>query len=106
MTEGWAVATGEPVAETAPATARCTICGHDGPAGGASPDRVSMGPIRWRDALPGRLFDAGHRCADHGACRARCEAIGDAWPVEDGTPATKPQAMPEPPVTDELDFGA
>lgn len=105
MTQGWATAP-EAAPET---TATCTICGHVGPAWGDAADRVTMGPIRWRDPLPGKVFDVGRRCADHKACRERCEAVGDLWPIEDGTPPTRPAALPEPvepAADDDLDFGA
>ena len=96
---------------------QCRLCLH------RSTD-VQVGPIRWRDPLPGATFDAGPRCRDHVTCRERVEAFGDAWPVEDGTASTAaaphPPAEHEPPApspgevallppspgdTPELDFG-
>lgn len=59
----------------------CAICGNRTAA------EVSYRLIRWRDPLPGQVFDSAWQCLDRPACRERCAAIGDLWPVDDKTPA-------------------
>jgi hypothetical protein len=107
---------------------QCQICLHRGPdlqltaeeriasiAGqgpAIPPDAVSAAVVRWRDPLPGHTFQERYRCEDHVRCRDRVEAFGDFWPIDDGTPPTRPPAPAPitPPVPaiadDELDFGA
>ena len=65
----------------------CAICGDK--------TDVVFGLVRWRDPLPGAVFDSAWRCKDRDACRRRTEAIGDLWPVDDGTVATKPPILDE-----------
>lgn len=55
----------------------CELCGHTGP-------DVKGSWARWRKPRPAQKpFDAIDRCVDRAACRARCEAMGDEWPVAD-----------------------
>lgn len=54
----------------------CLLCGNDRP----SDVRVSL--ARWRDPQPA-MFGAIPRCIDRKACRSRCEALGEDWPVID-----------------------
>jgi hypothetical protein len=56
------------------ATLACAICGlesHD----------VKPSLIEWKAPLDGVRFDFVPRCSDRAACRARCEAMGEPWPV-------------------------
>jgi hypothetical protein len=53
----------------------CVVCGQE------SHD-VRMALIEWRHPLDGgAVFDFVPRCADRTACRSRCEAMGEDWPV-------------------------
>ena len=85
MTAGWSV--------PAPAVMwrTCALCGA------RSDDLRDVHPAMW----PTRRgpWASGSRCLDRIGCRDRCEAKGDAWPVDDGTPATAPatDATPESP---------
>lgn len=81
MTMGWSVPVAEP--DAAPEQARCRLCDRWGPATGDR-EGVRNGPVRWRDPLPGQLFDAVPRCLDHEACWRRVVESGDTWPVADG----------------------
>lgn len=74
----------------------CLICGHE------TSDRraVDAHLARFREPVEGRLFATIPRCLDFAACRVRCEANGDAWPLDDGTPAPLrpvPEARAAPP---------
>jgi hypothetical protein len=56
----------------------CLLCGDE------SPD-VSVALVRYRPEFStGRAYDHVPRCRDHEACRRRCQAIGEAWPVAEG----------------------
>jgi hypothetical protein len=57
-------------------TDACVLCGHDKP----TDVRVSL--ARWREP-EGAMYSAVPRCIDRKACRERCEASGDDWPVID-----------------------
>lgn len=65
----------------------CAICGDR--------ELVDFGLVRWRDPLPGAVFDSAWRCRDRMACRRRCEAIGDLWPIDDKTPPSTPTVFDE-----------
>jgi hypothetical protein len=52
----------------------CLICGATGP-------DVRTALVAWREPVAGRTFEAIPRCEDRAACRERCEAAGDEWPV-------------------------
>jgi hypothetical protein len=52
----------------------CAICGDE------SHD-VRMALIEWKQPIDGVRFDSVPRCADRAACRVRCEAMGEDWPV-------------------------
>jgi len=54
----------------------CKLCGNTK----ATEVRVSL--ARWRHPADG-LFDAIPRCVNRTACRERCVAQGDDWPVLD-----------------------
>ncbi len=55
----------------------CVICGHEGA-------DVHPQLIRWREPLEdGTRYDFVPRCDDREACRIRCTAAGEPWPVED-----------------------
>jgi hypothetical protein len=54
----------------------CQLCGNPK----ASEVRVSL--ARWRYP-EGAMFGAVPRCIDRKACRARCKAAGEDWPVID-----------------------
>jgi hypothetical protein len=58
----------------------CAICGFE------SHD-VKPSLIEWKDPIDGVRFDFVPRCQDRAACRARCEAAGDPWPVPETTRA-------------------
>lgn len=84
---------------------RCVICGYDS-------DRVQSTLTRWNLKLTQRFHEDGktplmdpdtpqygtvERCRDVDECRARCEAIGDVWPVDDSRadPLPKPRWQPQ-----------
>ena len=56
----------------------CLLCGAEG-----AP--VARTVVRWVDPEPGREYAAVDRCLDRVACRARVEAAGERWEVDDGT---------------------
>jgi len=58
----------------------CAICG-------AESHDVRMGLIEWRAPIDGVRFDFVPRCQDRTACRTRCEAAGEEWPVPEATRA-------------------
>jgi hypothetical protein len=70
----------------------CLICGHE------TADRraVEVHLARFREPVEGRLFATIPRCLDFAACRARCEANGEAWPLDDGTPRPVTETRPAP----------
>lgn len=54
----------------------CLLCGledHD----------VQMGLVSWSNPIDRQKYAAMPRCKDRAACRARVEANGDRWEVED-----------------------
>lgn len=57
-------------------TSPCLLCGHER----VTEVRVSL--ARWRYP-EGAMFSAVPRCVDRKACRERCEALGEDWPVID-----------------------
>lgn len=58
----------------------CLLCG-DAP---ADPRDVRMALVRWVEPDAERRFSSVPRCIDRAACRARVEAAGGAWEVQDG----------------------
>jgi len=75
----------------------CVLCGSE-----TSETHRSL--IAWTDPQPGRAYATGDRCLDRPACRARVEASGERWEVDDGTPAPRPVAVQsEPAGHDELE---
>ena len=74
---GWALPT--------PTIRQCELCLR------RAPD-VAVTLVKWRDPLDGQTFGKAARCQSHPECRARVEAFGEAWPVDDGSPATRPHA--------------
>jgi hypothetical protein len=59
----------------------CALCG-------AESDRVRSALVEYTDAIRaglGRPYDVVPRCDDRPACRRRVEAIGEVWPLNDGT---------------------
>lgn len=42
-----------------------------------------MGLVSWRNPVDGQQYGAVPRCVDRVACRARIEARGEEWEVED-----------------------
>lgn len=52
--------------------------------GAQSDDEAEVHPAMW--PVRGRGWSSGSRCFDRDGCRARVEAKGLAWPVDDGTP--------------------
>lgn len=74
------------------ATLACLVCGHE------SDDRrvVAVSIARYLEAVEGRSFLSIPRCLDAGACRTRTEAQGDAWPLDDATPAPVAATTPTP----------
>jgi len=78
-----------------PHAAACVICGNDV----AIEIRIAL--VEWREPVGKEIWSTIPRCVDVAACRARCEAIGEPWPIADGTPAsvlTLPDEEPETPV--------
>ncbi len=64
----------------------CLLCGVLSP-------EVRMGLARYREPHEGLVFGAIPRCKDAFACRARVEASGDEWELDDGSrPTTKQHA--------------
>jgi hypothetical protein len=59
-----------------------------------------MSFVEWREPIGKDIWAHIPRCVDATACRARCEAAGEPWPIADGTPAsvlTLPDEEPEAP---------
>ena len=71
----------------------CQLCG-------VSTD-LRYGLVRWKDPMPGASFDSIWRCRDVVACRARLEAGGETWPVDDNTPVTIQAPVEETPAPTE-----
>jgi hypothetical protein len=67
------------------------VCGHEA-------HDVGVALVAWRQPLGREQFSAIPRCRDREACRSRLEAIGDEWPVDDGSaPTLRPvTVLPEP----------
>ncbi len=57
----------------------CLLCG----ANGAVPGTLRVGLVKWRDPVEGTEYSQLPRCSDAQACRARIEARGERWEVED-----------------------
>ena len=68
----------------------CVICGFES----SSRLDVALSLAHWSEPLAGRIYDAVPRCRDRAACRARCEAAGDLWPIDGHQP--KPSEPAEP----------
>lgn len=91
----------EEVPKTAEGWRTCVLCGHGGM---LSVVRPWIG--RLAQPGPHGAFVPVIRCVDHAACRSRCEANGDPWPIADATPAAAHTPdMPNPgPDPDEWSF--
>lgn len=53
----------------------CLLCRRT-----ATADEIDIQTVRYND---GRGYQAIDRCRDRAACRARVEATGATWPVDD-----------------------
>lgn len=58
---------------------------------------VRKSVVRWKEAEPGKAWEAVTRCVERIPCRARVEDDGRVWLVDDGTPSSKAPAAPEVP---------
>ena len=56
-------------------TRQCGICN-------ATDVPIRHGLVAWKEPVFGKYEDVD-RCIDVDACRARVEAAGDRWPIED-----------------------
>jgi hypothetical protein len=54
---------------------RCRLCGN------ADPRAVRLTLVHWADAPQGMAYEHVPACTDRDACRARCLAGGDEWPL-------------------------
>ena len=67
--------------------AACLLCGAED-----QETRVQL--VEWFNPQAGHPFDHLPRCVDRPGCRARVEAAGQRWEVNDGTPSLPIQAEP------------
>ncbi len=68
-------------------TRACLICG-------AERADVAMALVEWREPVDGVTWTSIPRCRDRTGCRTRLEALGDPWPVADGSLATAAKPLP------------
>lgn len=60
----------------------CVLCGDTSP-------NVRTGLIAWQQPIGRDVFTSAPRCTDKVACRARVEALGEAWEVMDRPLSTR-----------------
>lgn len=53
----------------------CQLCGN------TNGRDLEFALVHWRVAEPGMAYAHVEACRDRSACRARCEAAGDIWPL-------------------------
>lgn len=67
---------------------RCDVCGRDG-------DDVRARLSEMTPEFPPR-YQTLLRCQDSVACRERCEAVGETWPIATGSEDTYVPALGAP----------
>lgn len=60
----------------------CLLCGN-------SSHDVKVGLVSWRNPVDNQRYASIPRCVDRIACRARVEANGDEWEVNDPARSAK-----------------